>query len=292
MVEEWKNIEETNGIYQISNLGNIRSKDRYVEFFRGRGIVKQFKRGIIWNHCRYFNPDTIGCEDVYRFTDSLVLQYFTDYPYDDWKIIVHQDGDEDNCIVDNLYVIDPFSDSEEEWRYTIEYPNDYMISSKGRLLRCPTIQTISTGSVRHNRCMFITCGEDSDGYFVVELPRTINTSGHLTIHRMVAEAFLPNPYNLPCVNHKDANKHNNFVENLEWCTVAENNIHARKLGLVPVSKPFSKPVRCVQTGQEWDSCYDAGRYFGVSGELISCLARGITKRSYKLKGLTFELIKR
>ena len=56
------------------------------------------------------------------------------------------------------------------------------------------------------------------------------------VHRVIAETFIPNPNNLPCVNHKDGNKHNNKVENLEWVTHSENTLHAMKNGMFEMSK--------------------------------------------------------
>lgn len=73
-----------------------------------------------------------------------------------------------------------------------------------------------------------------------ELTYQLNNRGYLSItirrkthmiHRLVAKAFIANPDNKPFINHKDGNKLNNSVENLEWCTTKENNHHARETGL-------------------------------------------------------------
>lgn len=55
---------------------------------------------------------------------------------------------------------------------------------------------------------------------------------HVSLHRLLASQFIPNPDNKPCVNHKDGNKLNNNLNNLEWCTYSENNKHAYKLRLM------------------------------------------------------------
>ena len=66
----------------------------------------------------------------------------------------------------------------------------------------------------------------ADGYLSVGIDGSRNY-----VHRLVAKYFIPNPNNLPCVNHKDGNKQNNRVDNLEWCTHSENTLHSFRTGL-------------------------------------------------------------
>ena len=95
-----------------------------------------------------------------------------------------------------------------KWAEVKDTDGKYLISDDGRVF-----------SVLSER--MLTLQSNSEGYKRVELVRN-GTSRRYLVHRLVAEAFIPNPNNYPLVNHKDEDKTNNHVENLEWCDGSYN----------------------------------------------------------------------
>ena len=79
-----------------------------------------------------------------------------------------------------------------------------------------------------------------------------------SIHRLVAETFIPNPYNKPEVNHIDGNKSNNSIDNLEWVTPSENKLHALSTGLKIYNKP-SQGLKIGKGSQYRNVTYDKAR---------------------------------
>lgn len=102
----------------------------------------------------------------------------------------------------------------------------------------------------------------------------------LSVHRIVAEAYIPNPDNLPQVNHKDEVKTHNWVNNLEWCTSEYNVNYGTRTAKTSIK------IKCVETGQIFDSLHDCERKTGCYFNHISNHLNG--KRGYShVKGFHF-----
>jgi DNA-binding CsgD family transcriptional regulator len=102
-----------------------------------------------------------------------------------------------------------------------DYPG-YYITTRGEII-----------SVRQGRAKLRKLYINRNGYLTVPVSKPDGKMTTRPYHRLLAQVWLPNPDSLPVVNHKDANKLNNNLSNLEWCTHEHNNHHAEALGLVP-----------------------------------------------------------
>lgn len=109
----------------------------------------------------------------------------------------------------------------EKWQDIKDYPNR-QVSDMGR------IRFFKNGVYNIRKCT-----PNERGYVRMQLK---NKGKTLVVHRLVAEAFIPNPYNLPEVNHINGIRHDNRVDNLEWVTKSENQIHARRTGLLKTKR--------------------------------------------------------
>lgn len=125
----------------------------------------------------------------------------------------------------------------------------------------------------------LRAGVASNGYLTVALPKNGKQKTYY-VHRLVAEAFIDNPMNLPQVNHKDENKQNNSVENLEWCTAAYNleysgiHIKAGEAAAKACSKPILQFTLDGEFVKEYPSLIEASRQTGIHQGNISCCCNG------------------
>lgn len=110
---------------------------------------------------------------------------------------------------------------EEVWKDVVGYEGLYQVSNFGRVKHVSCVVATSSDSARSIKERIIKPHLQNKGYFLVDLYKN-NKRKEMLVHRLVADAFIPNPLDLPCVNHKDSNPVNCRVENLEWCTVSYN----------------------------------------------------------------------
>ena len=177
----------------------------------------------------------------------------------------------------------------EIWKDIPEYEGLYQVSNLGRVKSLKRLD-------KRNRIVkekILKHGIDTNGYHLVKLykydkPRT------LKVHRLICQVFIQNPNNYTEVNHKDEDKSNNCVDNLEWCTrkynvnygnrtnKAKNHPNCKhRLGVLGKDNPNSKIViQYTKDGEfikSWNCTHEVERKLGVRSSSVSACARGNIK---------------
>lgn len=151
-----------------------------------------------------------------------------------------------------------------------DYEGTYMVSSLGSVYR-----------VNPKGLTLLTPGTFPNGYNYVRLTKTGKRKNAL-LHRIIATAFIPNPQNLPEVNHKDLIRSNNSINNLEWCTKSENAIHSVLNNKNKKPRKDYKPILDLKTGVFYYGTKELSHLYGIKRRTLIGVLNGnsINKTSF------------
>ena len=153
----------------------------------------------------------------------------------------------------------------EEWKDIKGYEGLYQVSN--------------TGKIMNKKGKILKLSIDIYGYVKIQLCKN-GKHKWFQVHRLVAQAFIPNPNNYPCVKHKNEIKDDNRVDNLEWCTVKYNNIYnGRQKRITAKRKKITLQINpnTNEIIKEWSSIAEAGKQLSLSGGHISMCCNGKRK---------------
>lgn len=174
------------------------------------------------------------------------------------------------------------SEAEIEWADVDGFDGYYKVSNRGEIVSLQRVVMRSNGCPQTIDQRTLSQITDKYGYLTVRLWKNKKCTNR-KVHQVVAQAFIPNPESKRQINHKDGDKTNNTVSNLEWSTPAENTSHAYRTGLACMSgesnhqsKLSELAARIVLKLSDMGSMShrEIGNAFGVSQSLISGIASG------------------
>ena len=174
----------------------------------------------------------------------------------------------------------------EIWKDIKGYENLYQVSNMGK------IKSLGNGSSSQSKHRIMKLCFSTKGYLMVGLCKN-GDKKTFKVHRLVAEAFLPNPDNLPQVNHKDEDKTNNSVDNLEWCDTDYNLHYGSRLNRISCSNTnnikLSKSVIALKDNKVcmyFPSTMEAKRMgFHQANVYLCCIGERYTHKGYEWKYL-------
>ena len=171
----------------------------------------------------------------------------------------------------------------EEWKPIVGYEDLYMVSSNGQVKSLGRYSYRKDGRFNYYPPKMMHLAPDAKGYMRVRLTKDGKSVTRL-VHRLVAEAFIPNPNMLPQVNHINELKHDNRVENLEWMSCSDNVNHAT--GKIRCGQAHEFPVIMIDANgdcTEFTSATAAARELGIVSQGIQscCVGRFPTYKGFQ-----------
>lgn len=267
--ENWVDIPGYENLYQCSDLGRIRSKDRVRKQLNryGKEILHTYKGKLLSID---YSTSRFGCINLYDVDKKTTISIYS--------VVCEIFGQE---YADLFFLGHEFKDrlDGEVWKTISEYPC-YKISSMGRVMK------------DMKKYKIILRPWVVSGYYTVNLNKD-GSFESVAVHRLVASYFLEKDENRDFVNHKDGNKLNNAAYNLEWVTPSENMIHAYRNGLCKVdrqrlrksgllgAKKVSIRVRVPEIDTTFESILQCSKKLRLSYDKIySCIKSGSSLNGY------------
>jgi hypothetical protein len=191
----------------------------------------------------------------------------------------------------------------EIWRDIQGYEGYYKISNYGNIISYEKKYWIKlNNSYGIKKEIKMKLRIKNNGYESITLYKNTKKK-YCLVHRLVAMTFIPNPENKPQINHIDGNKQNNHVNNLEWCTLSENVLHAfnvldskerrNKMRINAINqqinnrKKITGNILCINTNEIYYSAREVHKKLNIS---LTCLYEVLENKKEKIKGLKFVYI--
>lgn len=174
--------------------------------------------------------------------------------------------------------------NEEIWKDVLGFEGRYQVSNLGNVRSLNWENTHTTKLLSQNILK-------NQGYLYVNLHVRPNPTKHFLVHRLVAEAFIPNPNNLPQVNHKNEIKTDNRVQNLEWCTRKYNINYGEghKKATKGIINTVGRCVQCIDTGETFRTVISAAKAYETRQGQISNVCSG-KRKVYRAGGVRWKFI--
>lgn len=267
-MEQWRKLKGYEK-YEISTKGRVRVKERKVIDKNGKEII--FPSKYLTIHLRsktpFFQVSPKNCKN--RKQISLIeamAETFLDYDSQEDVAYSNKVGSTE-ITIDNIFVDKNnkigvyYGNINKDWR---EIKRGYFLTPQGQVFMLTRFIKKSNGCTEVKISQEIKSTYNSkNGYWYYKTFKK-------AVHRLVAETFIPNPCNLPCVNHIDGDKSNNSVNNLEWCSYSDNEKHSYCILNRPRNSTKIKKRKCKsvdkKTGLErtYNSIAEASRDTNIS----------------------------